>query len=64
MRDQKPENLIIKHAQLMGGPYRNFSGTASQKSPEGKRTICVVLDEETAAALIEEGWNVTSQLLI
>ena len=58
MRDQKPENLIIKHAQLRGGPYKNFSGAASQKSPEGKRTICVVLDEETAAALLEEGWNV------
>lgn len=57
-RDQKPENLIIKHAELMGGPYRNFSGAASQKSPEGKRTFCVVLDDETAEALIAEGWNV------
>ena len=60
MREERPKNLIMKHAQLMGGPYRNFSGAPDAKTPAGKRTICVVLDEETAKALKEEGWNVKS----
>lgn len=58
MKDQKPQNLIVKNAQLMGGPYKNFSGQASAKTPNGARSFCIILDEETAAALIEEGWNV------
>lgn len=54
----RPDNLIMKNAQILRGGYRNFSGKGSQKNPEGKRTFCIILDEETAASLIEEGWNV------
>ena len=56
--NERPQNLIIENGQLMGGPYKNFSGKGTQKNPEGKRNFCILIDPELVDTLNEEGWNV------
>ena len=48
------ENLKIENASII---YKNFSGTRDEYHP-GRRTFHVVLDEDEAAALEADGWNV------
>lgn len=56
--NERPQNLIIENGQLMGGPYKNFSGKGTQKNPEGKRNFCILIDPELVDTLNAEGWNV------
>lgn len=49
------DNLTIENAHII---FKNFSGKAGKFTPEGRRGFHVVLDEETALALKEDGWNV------
>lgn len=51
------ENLKIENATLR---YRNFSGTRDPYHP-GQRGFSVLLDEETAAMLKADGWNVKAK---
>lgn len=48
------ENLKIENATLR---YKNFSGTRDAYHP-GQRNFSVLLDEESAAMLKADGWNV------
>lgn len=52
------KNVTIENAHVLPGNFKNFSGEIDNWNPQGRRTFCIELDEETADALHEEGWNV------
>lgn len=49
------QNLTIENARLV---FRNFSGKEGRFNTAGKRNFCVLLDEDSAKVLLEDGWNV------
>jgi len=38
--------------------FRNFSGTPGRFNAKGDRNFCMILDDETAAAMMADGFNV------
>lgn len=50
------DNITIRNAVIIN---RNFEGRAEKPyNPQGKRNFSVVLDEETANILLNDGWNI------
>lgn len=49
------ENLIINDASIL---FRNFRGEGTKYNQLGNRNFCVILDDDIAQNLINEGWNV------
>lgn len=49
--------LLIKKANLI---FKNFSGKETEYNREGKKTFCVIIEnEETAMNLKADGWNIS-----
>lgn len=48
-------NLVIENAQIA---FRNFKGEESKFNAKGSRNFCVLLDDETAEPLADDGWNI------
>lgn len=55
MEKHVTNNIRIEGAKLI---YRNFQGKGSQFNKEGNRTFGVLLDDELAKRLIDDGWRV------
>jgi len=53
--DNKDNTLIIKNAVIV---RRNFEGRVDNYNKSGDRTFSVVIDNELAIALKNDGWNV------
>lgn len=47
--------LNIENAKLM---FRNFAGKADQFNSQGRRTFCIMLDDDVAEQLSRDGWNI------
>ena len=52
---KKVNDIIVEDARLI---FKNFSGEESKFNRAGNRNFCVVLDNDTAMQLLEDGWNV------
>lgn len=50
--------VTLRHVQIGRGRFRNFAGKKTEFNKDGKRTINLFLDDETAAQLKDDGWNV------
>lgn len=53
--NNKPVNLVLKDARIL---FQNFAGSKKQFNPEGARNFCVVIPDELAPQLMNDGWNI------
>lgn len=52
---KKTNNIMIENARLI---FKNFSGEESKFNRGGNKNFCVVLDNDMARELEEDGWNI------
>jgi hypothetical protein len=55
MTSKEAKTFIVEDATLI---FRNFSGKEGQYNREGDRNFSVILDDESAVNLLNDGWNV------
>lgn len=49
------KSITINNAKIL---FRNLSGLKGQYNAEGDRNFCVIIDEDLAEVLVNDGWNV------
>lgn len=55
MSNERIPNLSVENARII---FRNFAGKEGKFNPAGKRSFCLLLDDDTAERLADQGWNV------
>ena len=55
MSNERIPNLSVENARII---FRNFAGKEGKFNPAGKRSFCLLLNEDTAELLADQGWNV------
>lgn len=55
MANNRVGNISVENARII---FRNFAGKESKFNAKGKRNFCLVVDNEEAEQLKEEGWNI------
>lgn len=55
MANDGPNQAILEDVQIA---FRNFAGKEGQYNREGDRNFAVLLNPETAEAMVKDGWNV------
>ena len=53
--NQQSQNVVMEEVKLI---FRNFSGKETDYNREGERNFCVLLDDEIANVMAEDGWNI------
>jgi len=48
-------NVVMENVKII---FRNFAGKETDFNPEGARNFCVLLDDEIAHVMTEDGWNI------
>jgi hypothetical protein len=56
MRDE--ENITFRDAELLGGSFKNFEGRETEYNREGDRNFCVIIPDDLAPILTNDGWNI------
>lgn len=51
----KPKEFMVEDAEIV---FRNFAGREDAYNAAGDRNFSVILDEETAEAMLADGWNI------
>jgi len=51
----KPADFMIEGAQVV---FKNFAGEEGMYNEKGKRNFAVILPEDTAEQMLQDGWNV------
>lgn len=51
----KDNNVVMEGVQII---FRNFEGKEGKYNRAGDRNFAVLLDDATATAMLEDGWNV------
>lgn len=57
MAPRNDGSIPIEGTRLL---FRNFSGRETKYNRQGERNFCVVLPQDLAARLFDEGWNIKS----
>lgn len=55
MPNARVSDLKIENARII---FRNFSGKEGRFNPAGNRNFCVLIDNDTAEDLKNDGWNI------
>ena len=51
----KTKNIVVEDGRII---FRNFAGKGDKFNPAGRRTFGLIIDNEDAVALAEEGWHI------